>query len=67
MFVVYIFIVCLCSIRFRVDAEGAKALLNCVMYKLSYYRFDEVQMHPSTPAGYDRVRFRCDYDVLRCV
>lgn len=33
--------------EFRVDSEGAPALLNCLMYKLSYYRFGEVQVfHP---------------------
>lgn len=26
------------------------------MYKLSYYRFAEVQFDPHTPAGYDRTR-----------
>ena len=30
--------------EFRVDSEGAPTLLNCLMYKLSYYRFGEVQV-----------------------
>lgn len=30
--------------EFRVDAEGAPALLNCLMYKLSYYRFGELKL-----------------------
>lgn len=28
--------------EFRVDKEGAPKLLNCLMYKLSYYRFGQV-------------------------
>ena len=27
--------------EFRVDKEGSPTLLNCLMYKLSYYRFGE--------------------------
>ena len=30
--------------EFRVDAGGSKTLLNCLMYKLSYFRFGEVQV-----------------------
>lgn len=30
--------------EFRVDSEGAPALLNCLMYKLSYYRFGELKL-----------------------
>lgn len=30
--------------EFRVDAEGAPALLNCLMYKLSYYRFGDLKL-----------------------
>lgn len=30
--------------EFRVDAAGAPTLLNCLMYKLSYYRFGELQV-----------------------
>lgn len=30
--------------EFRVDSAGAPALLNCLMYKLSYYRFGEFQV-----------------------
>lgn len=29
---------------------------NCLMYKLCYYRFDEVKISPKTPAGFDSVR-----------
>jgi len=30
--------------EFRVDAAGSPTLLNCLMYKLSYYRFGELQV-----------------------
>lgn len=30
--------------EFRVDAQGSPTLLNCLMYKLSYYRFGEIQV-----------------------
>jgi len=42
--------------EFRVDSAGAPALLNCLMYKLSYYRFGEFQMDFRSPPGYDRTR-----------
>ncbi|GLH01382.1 Dolichyl-diphosphooligosaccharide--protein glycosyltransferase subunit STT3B [Gryllus bimaculatus] len=42
--------------EFRVDAEGAPALLNCLMYKLSYYHFGELQLDYRNPAGFDRTR-----------
>lgn len=42
--------------EFRVDAGGSQTLLNCLMYKLSYYRFGEIQLDHSTPPGYDRTR-----------
>merc|ERR1712109_24797 len=42
--------------EFRVDSEGTKTLLNCLMYKLSYYRFGELKMSYNSPAGYDRTR-----------
>ncbi|KAK8797136.1 hypothetical protein WA158_004346 [Blastocystis sp. Blastoise] len=41
---------------YRIDSEGAPTLLNSVMYKLSYYRFGEVHIDPSKPAGYDVLR-----------
>ena len=28
--------------EFRVDGEGSQTLLNCLMYKLCYYRFGQV-------------------------
>ncbi|RWS26946.1 dolichyl-diphosphooligosaccharide--protein glycosyltransferase subunit STT3B-like protein [Leptotrombidium deliense] len=42
--------------EFRVDAEGAPTLLNCLMYKLSYFRFGELQLDYRSPAGFDRTR-----------
>ncbi|CRK87989.1 CLUMA_CG001775, isoform A [Clunio marinus] len=42
--------------EFRVDNEGAPALLNCLMYKLSYYRFGDLKLDYRGPAGYDRTR-----------
>jgi len=42
--------------EFRVDSEGTKTLLNCLMYKLSYYRFGDLKLDYSSPAGYDRTR-----------
>lgn len=42
--------------EFRVDSAGSQTLLNCLMYKLSYYRFGELQLDFRSPAGYDRTR-----------
>lgn len=28
--------------EFRVDKEGSSTLLNCLMYKMSYYKFGSV-------------------------
>eukprot|EP00800_Vazella_pourtalesii_P003576 TRINITY_DN1366_c0_g1_i12.p1 TRINITY_DN1366_c0_g1~~TRINITY_DN1366_c0_g1_i12.p1 ORF type:complete len:344 (-),score=81.68 TRINITY_DN1366_c0_g1_i12:70-1101(-) len=42
--------------EFRVDKEGSPTLLNCLMYKMCYYRFGEIQFDPRTPSGYDRTR-----------
>lgn len=41
---------------FRVDKEGSQTLLNCLMYKLCYYRFGHVYTEAGKPTGYDRVR-----------
>ena len=30
--------------EFRVDAGGSPTLLNCLMYKMAYFRFGEVQV-----------------------
>ncbi|KAJ8961185.1 hypothetical protein NQ318_008868 [Aromia moschata] len=42
--------------EFRVDKEGSQTLLNCLMYKMCYYRFGQVYTEGGKPAGYDRVR-----------
>lgn len=42
--------------EFRVDAGGSQTLLNCLMYKLSYFRFGEIQVDFRTPPGFDRTR-----------
>ncbi|PAA57904.1 hypothetical protein BOX15_Mlig008489g3, partial [Macrostomum lignano] len=42
--------------EFRVDKLGSKTLLNCLMYKLSYYRFGSMYTQTGQPSGYDRVR-----------
>ncbi|KAG5669929.1 hypothetical protein PVAND_000219 [Polypedilum vanderplanki] len=42
--------------EFRVDSEGSPTLLNCLMYKLSYYRFGELKLDYRGPAGFDRTR-----------
>jgi len=41
---------------YRVDAYASETMLHCLMYKLCYYRFDEVRTHPNKPAGYDSLR-----------
>lgn len=33
--------------EFRVDKAGSPTLLNCLMYKMSYYRFGEMQVRRS--------------------
>jgi dolichyl-diphosphooligosaccharide--protein glycosyltransferase len=42
--------------EFRVDREGSPILLNCLMYKMCYYRFGQVYTEQGRPTGYDRVR-----------
>jgi len=42
--------------EFRIDADGSPVLLNCLMYKLCFYRFGEVYTDHGKPPGYDRVR-----------
>ncbi|EHB08821.1 Dolichyl-diphosphooligosaccharide--protein glycosyltransferase subunit STT3B [Heterocephalus glaber] len=39
--------------EFRVDKAGSPTLLNCLMYKMSYYRFGEMQLDFHTPPGFD--------------
>jgi len=42
--------------EFRVDSGGSSTMLNCLMYKLCYYRFGQVYTERGQPSGYDRVR-----------
>jgi dolichyl-diphosphooligosaccharide--protein glycosyltransferase len=42
--------------EFRVDSGGSSVLLNCMMYKMCYHRFGEVQHGYGSPTGYDRTR-----------
>lgn len=42
--------------QYRVDSAGSPVLLNCLMYKLCYYRFGQVYTERGRPPGYDRVR-----------
>ncbi|KAK2576418.1 hypothetical protein KPH14_005754 [Odynerus spinipes] len=42
--------------EFRVDKEGSPVLLNCLMYKMCYYKFGQVYTEGGKPSGYDRVR-----------
>ncbi|EEC17161.1 oligosaccharyl transferase, putative, partial [Ixodes scapularis] len=42
--------------EFRVDEYGSQTLLNCLMYKMSYYRFGELQLDYRSPPGFDRTR-----------
>ncbi|XP_047507321.1 dolichyl-diphosphooligosaccharide--protein glycosyltransferase subunit STT3A [Pieris napi] len=42
--------------EFRIDADGSNTLLNCLMYKMSYYKFGLVYTEGGRPPGFDRVR-----------
>lgn len=42
--------------QYRMDAGGSPTMLNCMMYKASYYRFDELKIDYQRPAGFDRAR-----------
>lgn len=42
--------------QFDVGPGGSPALLNCVAYKLCYYRFGQMQTEYGKPPGYDRAR-----------
>jgi len=42
--------------EFRVDSRGSPTMLNCLMYKLCYYRYDQILTEAGKPTGYDRVR-----------
>lgn len=42
--------------EYRVDKGAAPKMLNCLMYKLCYYRFGEMRTEYGKPPGYDRAR-----------
>ncbi|TGZ66033.1 hypothetical protein CRM22_005569 [Opisthorchis felineus] len=42
--------------EYRVDKSASDTMLNCLMYKLSYYRFGEVRLDMHRPPGFDRAR-----------
>lgn len=42
--------------EYRIDREASPRMLNCMMYKMCYYRFGTVQTDYSQPSGFDRVR-----------
>ena len=42
--------------EFRVDKDGSPMLLNCLMYKMSYYKFGSLYTEGGKAPGYDRVR-----------
>jgi len=42
--------------EFRVDQEAPPKVLNCLMYKLCYYRFGQLITEEGRPTGFDRVR-----------
>ena len=42
--------------NFDIGPQGAPALLNCVAYKLCYYRFGQMHTDYSKPSGFDRAR-----------
>ena len=42
--------------EYRIDSQASKTMLNCLMYKMSYYRFGELQVDFRMPSGYDRTR-----------
>jgi dolichyl-diphosphooligosaccharide--protein glycosyltransferase len=41
---------------YRTDSGATETMLNSMMYKLSYYRFDEVKPSKQSQEGYDLVR-----------
>ncbi|KAK9888435.1 hypothetical protein WA026_000683 [Henosepilachna vigintioctopunctata] len=42
--------------EFKINKEGSPTLLNCLMYKMCYYRFGQLYTEGGKPQGYDRVR-----------
>jgi dolichyl-diphosphooligosaccharide--protein glycosyltransferase len=42
--------------QYRMDKGGSPVMLNSLMYKLCYYRFDEISTQYGRPAGFDLAR-----------
>ena len=42
--------------QYRVDSAASETMLNCLMYKLCYYRFDEVKSPYHRGGGFDPLR-----------
>ncbi|CAM6039414.1 unnamed protein product [Sphagnum compactum] len=42
--------------EYRVDSQAAPKMLQCLMYKLCYYRFGEINTEYGRPTGWDRAR-----------
>ncbi|CAD6188574.1 unnamed protein product [Caenorhabditis auriculariae] len=42
--------------EYSVGAQASEIMLNCLMYKMSYYRFAETRVGYNQPAGFDRTR-----------
>jgi len=42
--------------EFRIDQQAPPKILNCLMYKLCYYRFGNMMTEQGQPMGFDRVR-----------
>jgi len=41
---------------YRIDTQGGAGLLNCVLYRLSFYNFDRYPSEYRQPLGFDKVR-----------
>lgn len=41
---------------YSVGAQASETMLNCMMYKISYYRFGEIKMGYQQEKGFDRTR-----------
>ncbi|GMS88711.1 hypothetical protein PENTCL1PPCAC_10886, partial [Pristionchus entomophagus] len=42
--------------EYSVGAQASQTMLNCLMYKMSYYRFGETRVGYNQAAGFDRTR-----------
>ncbi|KAI3473567.1 hypothetical protein Pfo_031530 [Paulownia fortunei] len=50
--------------EYRVDKGAAPKMLNCLMYKLSYYRFGELTTEYGKPPGYDRAIYKVKPQII---